>query len=125
MPRKVRSRAPKMLRESPKWVSLRKARDEHMFSALPPIAAGTAPCQHLRSAPEAAISRFLFKSGGLPYNLGVTGRRFAGAMRDTVMVPPKTTVTVAFDADNPGWWPFHCHLLCHQHAGMFSTLRYD
>jgi hypothetical protein len=78
-----------------------------------------------RNAPEAAISRFLFKSGGLPYNLGVTGRRFAGAMRDTVMVPPKTTVTVAFDADNPGWWPFHCHLLYHQHAGMFSTLRYD
>ena len=40
-----------------------------------------------RYPPEAAISRFLFKSGGLPYNLGVTGRRFAGAMLDTVMVP--------------------------------------
>ncbi|MGH6851834.1 MAG: multicopper oxidase domain-containing protein [Methylocella sp.] len=45
-------------------------------------------------------------------------------MRDTVLVPPKTTVTVAFDADNPGWWAFHCHLLYHQHAGMFATLRY-
>jgi FtsP/CotA-like multicopper oxidase with cupredoxin domain len=57
--------------------------------------------------------------------VAIDGHRFAGAMRDTVLVPPKTTVTVAFDADNPGWWPFHCHLLYHQHAGMFATLRYD
>jgi len=32
-------------------VSLRKARDEHMFSAPPPIAAGSKPFQYLRSAP--------------------------------------------------------------------------
>jgi FtsP/CotA-like multicopper oxidase with cupredoxin domain len=57
--------------------------------------------------------------------VAIDGHRFAGAVRDTVFVPPKTTVTVAFDADNPGWWAFHCHLLYHQHAGMFATLRYD
>jgi FtsP/CotA-like multicopper oxidase with cupredoxin domain len=57
--------------------------------------------------------------------VAIDGHRFAGAVRDTVLVPPKLTVTVAFDADNPGWWPFHCHLLYHQHAGMFQTLRYD
>jgi FtsP/CotA-like multicopper oxidase with cupredoxin domain len=56
--------------------------------------------------------------------VAIDGHRFAGAVRDTVLVPPKTTVTVAFDADNPGWWPFHCHLLYHQHAGMFATVRY-
>jgi FtsP/CotA-like multicopper oxidase with cupredoxin domain len=56
--------------------------------------------------------------------VAINGNRLAGAVRDTVLVPPKTTVTVAFDADNPGWWPFHCHLLYHQHAGMFATLRY-
>ncbi|MGH6812289.1 MAG: multicopper oxidase family protein [Methylocella sp.] len=57
--------------------------------------------------------------------VAIDGNRFAGALRDTVLVPPKTTVTVAFDAGNPGWWAFHCHLLYHQHAGMFQTLRYD
>ena len=57
--------------------------------------------------------------------VAIDGNRFAGALRDTVLVPPKTTVTVAFDADNPGWWAFHCHLLYHQHAGMFQTVRYD
>jgi FtsP/CotA-like multicopper oxidase with cupredoxin domain len=57
--------------------------------------------------------------------VAIDGKRFAGAVRDTVLVPPKTTVTVAFDAGNPGWWAFHCHLLYHQHAGMFQTVRYD
>lgn len=57
--------------------------------------------------------------------VAIDGERFAGAVRDTVLVPPKTAVTVAFDANNPGWWPFHCHHLYHQHTGMFTTLRYS
>jgi FtsP/CotA-like multicopper oxidase with cupredoxin domain len=47
-----------------------------------------------------------------------------GAMRDTVMVPPKSSVTIAFDADNPGRWAFHCHNLYHMAAGMFTSLEY-
>jgi FtsP/CotA-like multicopper oxidase with cupredoxin domain len=54
----------------------------------------------------------------------INGRRFSGAMRDTVLVTPDARVVVAFDADNPGWWAFHCHLLYHMEAGMFTTLRY-
>lgn len=50
--------------------------------------------------------------------------RFAGPLRDTALIPPKTSVTVAFDANNPGWWALHCHLLYHLAAGMFTTLRY-
>jgi FtsP/CotA-like multicopper oxidase with cupredoxin domain len=34
--------------------------------------------------------------------VAIDGNRFAGALHDMVLVPPKTTVTVAFDADNPG-----------------------
>jgi hypothetical protein len=30
----------------------------HMFSGVPPIAAGSEPCQHLRSAPKAALREF-------------------------------------------------------------------
>jgi FtsP/CotA-like multicopper oxidase with cupredoxin domain len=56
--------------------------------------------------------------------VAINGERFAGAMRDTALVPPKTAVTVAFDADNPGWWALHCHLLYHMEAGMFATVRY-
>ncbi len=52
------------------------------------------------------------------------GPRFAGAMRDTVLVPPMERVVIAFDADNPGHWAFHCHLLYHMEAGMMTTVRY-
>jgi len=54
----------------------------------------------------------------------IDGKRFPGAVRDTVLVPPGRRVVVAFDANNPGWWAFHCHLLYHLDAGMFTTLRY-
>ena len=54
----------------------------------------------------------------------IDGKRFPGAVRDTVLVTPGTSVVVAFDANNPGWWALHCHLLYHLDAGMFTTLRY-
>ena len=54
----------------------------------------------------------------------IDGKRFPGAVRDTVLVPPGRRVVVAFDANNPGLWALHCHLLYHLDAGMFTTLRY-
>ena len=54
----------------------------------------------------------------------IDGVRFAGAVRDTVLVPPGRRVVAAFDADNPGLWAFHCHLLYHLDAGMFATIQY-
>jgi FtsP/CotA-like multicopper oxidase with cupredoxin domain len=56
--------------------------------------------------------------------VAIDGVRFAGAVRDTVLVPPARTVSIAFDADNPGAWVFHCHNLYHMVAGMMTTLRY-
>jgi len=54
----------------------------------------------------------------------IDGVRLSGAVRDTVLVLPRGKVVVAFDANNPGWWALHCHLLYHLDAGMFTTLRY-
>ena len=50
--------------------------------------------------------------------------RLNGAMRDTVLVPAMERITSAFDADNPGDWPLHCHKLYHMAAGMMTTVRY-
>lgn len=55
----------------------------------------------------------------------MNGRRFAGAVRDTVLVPHQGRVTIAFDADNPGAWMAHCHNLYHMAAGMMALLRYS
>jgi FtsP/CotA-like multicopper oxidase with cupredoxin domain len=54
----------------------------------------------------------------------IDGDRFAGAVRDTVLVTPGRRVVVAFDALNPGLGALHCHLLYHLEAGMFTTIRY-
>jgi FtsP/CotA-like multicopper oxidase with cupredoxin domain len=54
----------------------------------------------------------------------INGQAFAGAVRDVVLVPPRTTVKVVFDADNPGLWAYHCHNLYHMAAGMFATVVY-
>jgi FtsP/CotA-like multicopper oxidase with cupredoxin domain len=56
--------------------------------------------------------------------VSIDGQSFDGAKRDTVLVPPRTSVTVVFDADNPGWWALHCHLLYHMEAGMFTMVSY-
>src|SRR5882672_2074861 len=48
----------------------------------------------------------------------------AGAVRDTVLVPPMSSITIAFDADNPGRWAFHCHNLYHMMTGMMTEVRY-
>jgi FtsP/CotA-like multicopper oxidase with cupredoxin domain len=55
----------------------------------------------------------------------IDGQALSGALRDTVLVPPGKTVTVAFDADNPGRWAFHCHHLYHMESGMMTTVEYE
>jgi len=54
----------------------------------------------------------------------INNKRIAGAVRDTVLVPPMATVVVEFDADNPGRWLYHCHNLYHMMTGMMSELIY-
>jgi FtsP/CotA-like multicopper oxidase with cupredoxin domain len=57
--------------------------------------------------------------------IGLNGEALAGALRDTVLVPPKGSVRVALDADNPGRWLLHCHNLYHMATGMITELVYD
>lgn len=56
--------------------------------------------------------------------VAINGTRFPGAMRDTILVTPKDSVTIALDANNPGWWFYHCHNLYHLAAGMATSLKY-
>ncbi|MCG5481062.1 MAG: multicopper oxidase domain-containing protein [Ensifer alkalisoli] len=57
--------------------------------------------------------------------VAINGKRIAGAVRDTVLVPSQGSVTVAFDAMNPGKWPLHCHHLYHMTGGMMTTVEYQ
>jgi FtsP/CotA-like multicopper oxidase with cupredoxin domain len=42
--------------------------------------------------------------------------------KHTVNVQPAQQVTYAVNADNPGRWAFHCHMLYHMEAGMFREV---
>ena len=46
------------------------------------------------------------------------------ARKDTVIVVPNQTVKIAILADNPGYWPMHCHNTYHAEAGMLTTFDY-
>ncbi len=47
----------------------------------------------------------------------------AGLLMDTVLLGPGDQAKVAFVADNPGDWMFHCHILSHAEAGMSAVVR--
>jgi FtsP/CotA-like multicopper oxidase with cupredoxin domain len=55
----------------------------------------------------------------------INGTPLNGALRDTILVPGKTSVTVVFDANNPGSWYLHCHVLWHLAAGMATLVQYE
>jgi FtsP/CotA-like multicopper oxidase with cupredoxin domain len=56
---------------------------------------------------------------GHTFQVGATGAR-----KDTVIVRPGQTVSVVFDADNPGQWLYHCHNAYHADRGMMGVLSY-
>ena len=43
--------------------------------------------------------------------------------QDTVLMAPGEKVDIAFVADNPGDWMFHCHILEHQMSGMMAVVK--
>lgn len=54
----------------------------------------------------------------------LNGKALSGAERDTLQVPGKSSAMIAFDADNPGRWVFHCHNLLHMETGMITEVVY-
>lgn len=56
--------------------------------------------------------------------LSATGGIDAGTPhRDTILLQPGESRSVAFIADNPGDWMLHCHMIEHQDGGMASWIR--
>ena len=52
--------------------------------------------------------------------VAINGKRFAGAVRDTVQVPPMAMVTIAVDAGEAARWMLHCHHMPHLSTGMMT-----
>jgi hypothetical protein len=46
-------------------------------------------------------------------------------LKHTVDVAPMATTVIEFDANEPGDWLFHCHLLYHMESGMARIVHYE
>ncbi|MCU6707265.1 multicopper oxidase family protein [Paenibacillus sp. J5C_2022] len=59
--------------------------------------------------------------------LSKNGKAIEGSpiMKDTINLKPGEELVVAFEADNPGNWMFHCHDLHHASAGMVTKVQYS
>jgi FtsP/CotA-like multicopper oxidase with cupredoxin domain len=55
----------------------------------------------------------------------VNGRKTAGVMKDTVIVPLYGRATVDFVANQPGLTLFHCHIQQHMDYGFKALFRYE
>ncbi|HEY5719538.1 MAG TPA: multicopper oxidase family protein [Gammaproteobacteria bacterium] len=82
---------------------------------------------------ETAVLRFRNHSAW-PHPMHLHGHHFevvshtgdpgrVGMNLDTVLLGPGEEAVVAFVADNPGDWMFHCHILGHAEAGMTAVIR--
>jgi len=68
---------------------------------------------------------------GWPHAMHLHGHHFKqihedgkqGPLRDTILLNRGQSMDIAFMADNPGDWLFHCHMLEHQAAGMKTWIR--
>ena len=52
--------------------------------------------------------------------VGIGSQRLAGAVRDTVHVPPMARITIAIDAGEAARWMLHCHHMPHLATGMMT-----
>lgn len=59
--------------------------------------------------------------------LSKNGKPIEGSpiIKDTLNLKPGEEYVVAFKADNPGNWLFHCHDLHHATAGMVDLIKYE
>jgi CopA family copper-resistance protein len=55
----------------------------------------------------------------------VTAAGSLSPMKHTADVPPMTSRTIEFAADEPGDWIMHCHMLYHMEVGMARVVHYE
>jgi FtsP/CotA-like multicopper oxidase with cupredoxin domain len=99
--------------------------DNHTWGTHKPLRITRGPRVILEMVNRSAMAHPMHLHGHHFQVVALNGQALQGAMRDTVLVPVNGSVTVAFDADNPGRWLLHCHNLFHMARGMMTEIVYD
>ena len=93
---------------------------------IPPITAREGEVVRLHIVNETGEYHPMHLHGHVFSVLAKNGRPIQGSPvhLDTILVGPYESWDVAFRADNPGIWMFHCHVLLHASFGMSMTVNY-
>ncbi len=86
------------------------------------------PLAQLSSGETARVS--IKNNTAFPHAMHLHGMHFReilddnklGPLRDTLLIFGDETREIAFVADNPGKWIFHCHMLAHTASGMATWI---
>lgn len=65
---------------------------------------------------------FVLSEGPGPWDGTIQGDPQNPARRDVQIIQPNGHIALQIDADNPGVWPFHCHIAWHVSAGLYINI---
>ncbi len=106
------------------WTMNYTAEHEHALMHVPLLQLGVGEHVLLHMVNDTDYVHPMHLHGHFFRVVAIDGRRTPlQEWRDTVLMAPRQTMEVAFVADNPGDWMFHCHILDHAAGGMMGTIR--
>lgn len=115
-----------MAREGLAWTMNYNAQHEHALMHEPFLNLRVGEHVILHMVNETDFMHPMHLHGHFFRVLAVNGvRNERREWRDTVIMGPRQSVDVAFVADNPGEWMYHCHILDHAAGGMMGTIAVE
>lgn len=97
-----------------------------VFKELPPLKVKTGDMVKFTFENKSKVDHPMHLHGHFFQVLSKNDKPLSGAaiIKDTLLVRPGEKYIVAFKADNPGLWVYHCHELHHAAAGMMQEVVY-
>lgn len=65
---------------------------------------------------------FILSQGVGSWDGKIQGSASNPARRDVQLLPPSGYIAIQVIADNPGIWPFHCHIAWHVSGGLYMNI---
>ena len=96
------------------------------FDELPPLKVTKDQLVQLTYTNKSDVDHPMHLHGHFFQVIAKNGVAVTGATmsKDTLLIKPKDSYTIAFKADNPGNWVQHCHELHHAAGGMMQKIEY-
>ncbi|MBK9018959.1 MAG: multicopper oxidase family protein [Sulfuritalea sp.] len=112
-----------MARQGLAWTMNYNAQHEHALMHEPLLTLSRGEHVILHMVNETDFVHPMHLHGHFFRVVGINGvANPAREWRDTVIMAPRQSIDVAFIADNPGEWMYHCHILDHAAGGMMGTI---